>query len=192
MGLFDSIGDIFKTRSTYGLNKILPGAPDQENGPDYSSAFNDYDKQREAQAADAARFRSSIPTLNQQAGTIQGEEGRQGLARKLTDIKRSASSRGLLYSGIKQGADQEVASSTASDLANKSYSTNKSLENQAQKMENSAIESGMKGLEAKQQAAQQSYQMALQRRQAQQQGQAGLLGGVGSLAGAALGGQMKG
>ena len=92
-----------------------------------------------------------------------------------------------MYSGIKQGADSEAASQTASDLSSQAYGTNQALENQAKNMENTAINAGFAELGAKSEAADKAYNMALKRRQMQAEGQAGLLGGLGAFGGLGIG-----
>jgi len=187
MGIFQDPLRLGQAYTTKGTTELLRLGKDKTAAPDYSQAFRGYEDQRKAAQADAANFRSSMPGLNQMATSQQGEEGRLGLAKKLTDIKRGASSRGLLYSGIKQGADQEAATGLASELSGQAYSTNQALENQAKQMEDQAVDAGLNEQNMKQKANQQAYQTALQRRQENQAGLGSLMGGAGSLFGSILG-----
>lgn len=188
MGIFDTGvrgAQAYGSRGASELFRLgLPG--DDTPTPDYTSSLNDYTKQRQAAQADASSFRNSIPGLNQSITAQQGETGRQGLAKKLTDIKNGANSRGLLYSGVKQSADAEAAGQTASTLSNQAYQTNQGLEQQAQGLENTAMDAGMKEQQMRQQMNDSAYQTALKRKQENQAGMSSLMGGAGSLIGAGM------
>lgn len=128
--------------------------------------------------------------VNTQKGLAKqeyGSDARRQLAENLTQIRRGAAQRGLSNSGIRAGAEQEVKSQTAGQLADYTARVNQAA---ADKLSGLSQERANIGLQKYQMAADQSaqaYQQALAKN-AQQRSMASNIGGaLGSLGGAVAG-----
>lgn len=119
---------------------------------------------------------------------IESAEKRR-LAEGLAGIKSGAQSRGLLYSGARQRAEGEQYADTASNLAQQRMSINKSFLDQANQMENEALQSNLDARASKQQQEDMLYQRALEQYRQRNQAIGGLASGAGGLIGTILGGK---
>lgn len=141
-----------------------------------------------ARAAEQARqFRAESAGMAQQQGQQAEDKSRRGLAEQISGIKQGASQRGLLYSGLRSGAESNAASGAQSDLAAQRAQINQNLEDTAQGMEQGALQSGMQRYGNQLQESSDTYQQALQRMKDQQSQQSGILGAAGSVGGMLLG-----
>ena len=126
--------------------------------------------------------------LNQQKAQMMaqyGEGSRGALAKQISGIRSGMSSRGLLYSGLRQGAEQEAQGQSAAQSADYQARLNQS---QADKMGEFQQEAANQGLQQYQDDTTQAfsdYSNAIAKRK-QRSGLMGQLGsGIGALAGAA-------
>lgn len=113
-----------------------------------------------------------------------GDSARTQLAQKLGQVRSSANSRGLLYSGLRQGAEGGARAQSAGALAGKRSEINNASDEQMTGLTNQAAQQGIQtyGNQIKNNA--QDYQDALARYK-QKSGALGALGqGLGALGGA--------
>lgn len=141
---------------------------------------------RTRQSRAASDFRTNQAGMQEEQDRSSRMDARSELARDLAQNRKGASSRGLLYSGLKQAADVGAESGMAASVAQNRAATAAQLENQARGLEDQAANTGISLQMNKQGIADNSYAMALQNRQAQLQAQGALGGAVGTVAGSAL------
>lgn len=131
----------------------------------------------------ATDFRASMPQKQQQYGKMAEDQSRQALAQQMHQIGQSANQRGLLYSGIKTGAESGAAAQNSGELANKKSQINQELEGQAQELENRAITGAMNAEKSQQETYNQAYQSALGRKSLGGKVMGNVAGGIGSALG---------
>lgn len=135
----------------------------------------------------AKEFRSSLPGMQQEAGGVAENQSKRQLAGDLVRNKQNASSRGLLYSGVKQMGDASAQAQSQAGLNAKKFSVNKELEGQANEAEQQAIKAAQDQQNLESDLRGQMYDVALSNANAKR-GALGALGGaVGSAVGAGLG-----
>jgi hypothetical protein len=136
----------------------------------------------------ASQFRAGMGQMRAEQENIAGEQARSGLAGQIAQNKAGFNQRGLLYSGMKQGADIDAASQSAANLAQQKVQIGQGLESQAQDLENQAMGAGMSvaGLQSQQLAQKMAFD------QAKQAQRGAVLGGLFSAAGQIGGGYMGG
>lgn len=135
----------------------------------------------------AGEFRNNIPGMAEEQTAHAADTGRRELAANLAGNKEGASRRGLLYSGLKQGADLDAHSAYAAGLASKRASINADLEDKATQMEDAAIGGAFDDQKTQQSAYDQAFQQRQARNASRNQAIGQLGGGLGSLAGGLLG-----
>lgn len=95
---------------------------------------------------------------------LYGEQSREALGNSLTQNKKSASSRGLLYSGIKQGADASARGQQAGDVASYTQRTNRAADDEMGSLSSEAAASGLKSYGENIVTSQDAYADALERK----------------------------
>lgn len=121
-------------------------------------------------------------TLNNQAG----EAARQGYNNATGNVKKSANSRGLLYSGLEQGGEAAAGTQAAGAAANQVVQNNMGLSNMANGANNALMQNGMAAWQGQNQSNTGAYGNAVSG-YSSQEGQIGSgIGGALSLGGLAL------
>lgn len=149
MGLFDGI----KKAVTSSMNPLSGGvmglAGDLAAGKqgDLGGNFPQIDERvgqlNDEQRSEAGRFRNDLPGLKEQQFNLARDQAAQGLKGQTRDIRQGASSRGLLYSGLRQGAENAAQGSASSGLSAQREAINRKLGQQANEMDQSSIQSGV-------------------------------------------------
>lgn len=139
----------------------------------------------EGQRQHAKEYRNRIPQL---ADTFMGqiaEVNKKNLAAEIDQTQKNYNKRGLLYSTARVGAEGDARTRSAQDLATKRYDVNKQLEDQADQLDQQAIDSGFALASQGQQLAGQDAELqskyldvALQRQQQDMAGLANLTQGI--------------
>lgn len=145
-------------------------------------------QQKQKSLQDSAKqYRDNLGQTQQQMGNMSEESGRRDLAAKMGQIDSASNSRGLLYSGIKQGAQSDASANYANTLANQRAQINQSTNDTANQMDNAGISAGFQTQQLGQQQADEDYQRELNRRNFYQ-GRSEAIGGLlGKAGGTALG-----
>ncbi len=146
-------------------------------------------------AGQAQAYRKNMPASADTASGLTSEQRRLDLARQLQSNAAGASARGLLYSGLKQNADQMSAADYAGNMANDRARINQEMESRATGMEDQAIQQAQKLQELESKANAQAYKDALAQRQQRMQEAKGTGAGIGSVfgsAGSGVGGALGG
>ena len=173
MGLFDFLGG---------------GNAQKGNSGERDAAFASVDDQRSKLFDQATEARRRKPQQIYKAMDVFGENQKRGLASQMAQIDQGASGRGLLYSGLRDGAQANANSQYASEMANKRVQVNTEAEDQVMKMEDSAAQAGFAQQKAQDDAAKSAYDQAVLKRQGDLQTKGQILGLAGRGAGMAAGG----
>jgi hypothetical protein len=181
------MGGIVSGAMDFGKKSTILGLPDLLSGEDPNIQAPQVDdrlkKIRDAQIEQARTYRANLPLEKERQGELAGNDSRLALSQKLNDIKQNASSRGLLYSGLRQGAESGAAAQAGGDLAAQREAINQRLEGQGNAFDTQAIQTGM-GVANQQQGMNDFvYNQALAQRQQKSQAMGGLGEGLGALAG---------
>lgn len=139
-------------------------------------------------SGEAQAFRDKLPQYKDEAFRVQEDSAKQGLAGDLAGVRKAANSRGLLYSGLRDGAEAGTLGDFYANQSAEKAKINQSAEDVARGMEEKAIGMGMENQQQQQAAQDRIYDMALQARAGKQAGQGGIMGAVGKLGGGLLGG----
>lgn len=138
---------------------------------------------RQKMVAQAQAYRANLPGLQEKMGSGVADQGRRGLAEQMSGIKTASNKRGLLYSGLRQGAQTGAQAQMAGNVAGQRAQINQDTESQAQKMEQAAAQSGLVARGQQIETADNAYNEALQKHSAgREQAQA-----IGSAAGQGAG-----
>lgn len=178
----------------YGRPKMSD--PNYDATADETNARQKFDEAQTYQtglANQAKTYRQNLPGTQGELFNQASDVGKRGLAQSIAQTRSSASSRGLLNSGIRQGAESNNYGNYLSGLSSSRAGINKETEANAQGMENSAVQAGT-NLQQQRQAMEdaiysrqmQQYENATKQREADK----GLLGGLGSSVGGAFGSYM--
>jgi hypothetical protein len=122
----------------------------------------------------AKQYRSGMAMRQDQMMTGQGEEIRRGLADQISGIRQNANSRGLLYSGLGQAAQQEARSGASAQLQAARARINEHTNAQADAYDKMALEGSlenqdriMQQAQSRQAEADAAYDVALRKRMSQ-------------------------
>lgn len=133
-----------------------------------ASQVAEMEKLSRAQLQRASDFRKNLPSLAERQYGMAREQGLRGLADQIQGVRSGANRRGLLYSGLRQGAEGAARAGAAGELAQARAGINQNLENQAQQFEQQAVGAGLGDLGYKTDQATSAYQQALKNRQLKQ------------------------
>lgn len=142
---------------------------------------------RSQMSGEAQKFRKDLP------GLVEGEKrglestANQALERGTKQTRQNYNRRGLLYSGLRQGAEQTVKGNVASTLARQIADVNKQYQDLASSKENVAANVGLQGYGEALQRANQLYDSQQANSVARNQALQQFGSGIGYLAGSAYG-----
>ena len=146
------------------------------------------------QARGAKDYRQKLPGTQESMMHQASDVGRRGLAEGIVDARRASSSRGLLFSGLRQGAEAGAASDYLSGLSQARSGINEQTNSLADQMSAQAKQSGVGAQQAQQGLADAIYNRQMQQfgiaRDEQGKRQAALGQATGGLA--SLGGMLAG
>lgn len=164
-------------------NKLLGGGEKQSAESQHAAVDPVLVEQRNRMGDYASQFANNLGDYKGEQIRQAGEGSRRDLSARLADVTTAANQRGLLYSGLKQGAEQDERASAASDLAGTTSDINRTAEEQSRQMTQQDIQAGMGLRNALNQRAQNVYNLS-QEQEAQRGGLLkGLGGSVGTIAG---------
>lgn len=140
------------------------------------------------QAEQAKQFRAQLPQYNQTKFQREEDVGKTQLGGALQGSRQGFSQRGLLYSGLRSGAEAGARGNMASQLAGRRRALTLEGEQQAGGLEQQALDTGM-GLSD---IRQQQSAMENQINAARQQRKEGVIKNIGSSVGSLFGGAVGG
>ena len=134
----------------------------------------------------ASDFEAAAPGLKD--STFQGVAGqeRRRLAGELSGIRGNASSRGLLYSGLRQGSEAKARGESESNLAGQKQGINSAIDEQSQKLKEAPLRSGLSLAEMQNNISNQAMSNALANMQTRQAGYSQMGSAIGQGVGAAM------
>jgi hypothetical protein len=100
-------------------------------------------KLSDQQLKDSQDFQAQDGGLKQSQGNMAADASNMGLAQTGDAINKNANSRGLLYSGLRQGAMAKAQGGAATELSGKQADINSNVTQQVQQMNNQALQSQM-------------------------------------------------
>lgn len=148
-----------------------------------------FDQAPETRAArQAEEFSKRAPKLKEEMAQGAEAETKRQLASGLAQTRQNASSRGLLYSGIRQGTESTQRGMAGAQMAQARADINESVDEQVAKMRQGAIGAGFKAYDSAVAQAQADYNSALKNYK-NRNAMIGQIGGaLGMAGGMALGG----
>lgn len=156
------------------------------------AAANEVRGQLNKQAKD---YRSKVPQIQEQTFNPVADESRRALAGQISGIRTSANSRGLLYSGLRQGSESQARGDMSAGLAAKRAQINEHTNAQADAYDTMAQQGNadqqnmiMDEAKRRQGNADEVYNQALARRSGKQAITNSAFQAGGQIAGAAAGG----
>jgi hypothetical protein len=146
---------------------------------------------RNKQLQTAQDYRAKLGQTKQEYGDIAAEGIRGDISQGLKGIKQGASSRGLLYSGLRGGEEANLQTGGASRLAGAQKGINESTENQANAYDAAALGQNYQGTQAGFGPSDIAYNAAIRQRQGNLESQKQLGQGLGLLGGTYLGSRQQ-
>lgn len=136
------------------------------------------------------RFKDNEPSLTQDLYSNETEKANRKLADTGRNIRAGASQRGLLYSGLREGAEGAARGQSATDLASSKANINEQMMDTRYRLGSMAAASGLDVNAQELERSQARYNLAL--RQAGQRADVlgGVFGAAGLIGGAALASKM--
>lgn len=104
--------------------------------------INDMNEEVRAQARS---FRAGLPQYKDEQYGLVAREGAKNLENNLNTIQRSSNQRGLLYSGLRRGAEVGARGAMAATLAQQRADINRSADRLADSYDNTAANIGLAG-----------------------------------------------
>lgn len=146
-------------------------------------------KLRDELTDEAKKFRSNIGNYANEQYSLLQQDADQALKEGIKNTRRNFNSRGLLYSGLRQGAEGDIRSQVASGLSGGRVQINKDLEDSASAKERQAASVGLQSYGAALQSAENLYNAQLQNAILRRKALSSLGAGLGYAAGAYYGGK---
>lgn len=141
---------------------------------------------RNAQLEQAQKFRAGLPQEQEKQAADATAEAKRSLVGQMKQIRTGANSRGLLYSGLKTGAEAGAKAESASGLSKQIAMQNRQLEEQAQALESGAITGNYTPVAQQQQIENINFNNQIRENLARNQAIGNLFGGIGSMGGLLL------
>lgn len=182
-----------KLKAGEGMEKGMYGLGGQLQDKYWRESLNPLIEQQKTRTKERAeqKMAQEKAALDSQKGRMvsqYGDQARMGLARDLAGARSAASSRGLLYSGLRRGAEADLRGQAGGQMAQYRQNVNQSQADKLGQFQGQQAERGVAryGMDAQRNLG--AYQDALQQRGQKRAQGASIGGGLGSLAGAVLGG----
>lgn len=140
-----------------------------------------------AMTKQAVDYRNQLPGMKETAFSGVAGDARRGLSQQLAGVTQGAQSRGLLYSGLKQGAQQQAIGQTAGALAGARGQINQQYEDQARSRETAARTGNIQDMGTAVKNDADIYGQAMENVKARQGVGAAVGSAVGTVAGGLLG-----
>ena len=138
---------------------------------------------RQQQTQKAKEMRQNMGGLQKENQMQVQNQGREELARQMSGVRQNFGTRGLLYSGLRRGAESQAAGNVAAQGAGQIAQNNQLLTGQLEQAEGNAIQTGLQEQALKQQEADRAYETALANRANRNNVLGSLVGAGSSVAG---------
>jgi hypothetical protein len=175
-------GNLISSAANLGSKHKDPGAP--APAPAAPSGISPHQSQIDY----AKQFEKDLPGLeNKLMGNLGSQVGEQ-MGAQIQSTRENASSRGLLHSGLRQGAEQSVRAKASTTLGQGRQALGQALRDQSKSLKDQAVQSGLDVQRSSQQMADIAYQDALASMANKNAGISGLMGAGGAILGGIYGG----
>ncbi len=142
---------------------------------------------RDQRIKEASDFRSNLPGYEKDASQNLANQSRRQLAGDIATNNMSSNRRGLLGSGLNQAANAQASGRAATGYASANQGMVNQLQDQADQMEQSAINNGYQYWQSSKAIQDSAYNAALSNMLAARSGTTALIGAGAKVGGAALG-----
>lgn len=188
MGLFDfTLGTQKNLVGTTGIFNGHQEEPDSPGEAARKANAEELKQQREALQSRANSFRQGLPQYKEALGAQAQDQGTRELQGQTSGINRNMNQRGLLYSGLNQGAQAGAGSAYASALAKRRSQINEQSDSIADQMDQRSIDAGFQEQQLRAAAAKAAYEQQVQNKQNEDKSRGSLFGALGSLGGSLFG-----
>lgn len=134
----------------------------------------------------AKEYRTNLQGHTDQLAVAGQDKARRGLAQAMSGINTAANRRGLLYSGLRQGANAQAQGQYASGLSDARAQANEQGQQRAQALEDRTVDRGLEAQRSAMGHANRDYDTALRNRERDQAFRGSIFNSVGSVAGGLL------
>lgn len=186
------MGFLDKLKSTYDASTYVKGAgkmlgigqtPEVDAGPG-AEGLRD---QMQKQTAYAKQLQQSSPGLMERQAAIQRGSARGALANAMAGNRQNFQSRGLLFSGLRKGAEGGIQSEVGSNLAGGIAGSNRAVMDQVNEARQNAIQTGQRVADIEQQRESNRMNAMMEALGKRGQALSSLGSGLGSAAGTVAG-----
>jgi len=158
--------------------------PYEESRKRYTEAL---EAQRQKIAGTAAEYEKKMPGMKERAFGAVENTGRKQAGEEIKDIRKGTQRRGLLYSGLREGAEAGAIGGMQSRVAQQESQIADEMEGRKQELQEASATAGLNKLAAEAGLATGDVNMTLQNALARRQSMSSLMGGIGGIAGSYLG-----
>lgn len=145
-------------------------------------------KAMKAQESEADKFAQNLPKFEEEIGSDIMGTTKKAIAQGQAGIAQSASRRGLLHSGLRQGAQKDVETKGLLSAGQQMAGVSESLQNQRRKMQDVLADMRLDKWQQDVQEADAAYKRALADYQSSSNMWSSILGAGGAVAGGLIGG----
>lgn len=138
------------------------------------------------------KFRKEAPAIQEKGIGAIGDEERKSAKAGIQDIRKNASSRGLLYSGLRQGAEAGKISESQGRIASRAADLSDQIEQQKDFLDQQAVDAGLNKQGAELGIGQRDFANNLKAAQERTSGIKKIAGMIGKTGGMAMGGAFSG
>lgn len=169
------------------------GQPEVDPYDEKRKAYFDALESQRARMADMSdKFRKEAPGIQAKGEAAIGDEERKAAKEGIQDIRKGASRRGLLYSGLRQGAEAGRIGESQSRIAGRAAELNDQIESTKQAFDAQAVQAGINQKAAQAGIAGQDYTSSLEKALEKRKALSGIGKSLGSMGGMAAGGAFGG
>lgn len=155
----------------------------------YWNALDPATQLKEQAGTEAYKFRQNLGGMQNEAQDDIKSQAGQALDEGIRSTRQGANSRGLLYSGLRQGAEQGVRGRVANAMAGQISQSNRGLANEADAKDRAVASMGLASAQQAQDAASRASEMSAQNAIGRAQQMQQLSGLIGYGFGQAMGGR---
>lgn len=177
-------GELIKQAGSGGGGNVAPVDPYEQQRKRYIEAL---EAQRKKISGVASEYEKSMPGMKERAFGAAADVGRKEVGQEIGNIRKGTQRRGLLYSGLREGAEAGAVGDMQSRVASQQSQIADEMENRRQELQDAAAQAGLGKMAAEAGLASGDINMTLQNALARRQAMGSLLGGIGGLAGAYIG-----
>jgi len=201
MGIFSSIGNAVKSVAGYSVPGLAIGAvtgtgpvfggdkgPQQDPMAAARASYVGKLEERRKQLQDNLdKYNKEMPGMRERMVGAVGDEERSQADTNIKNIRKDATQRGLLYSGLREGQEAGAVGGANKRIAGKTMGINQDLEDRRLALQDMVTGAGLDKAAAEAGIAGQNYESDLGKSLEKRRQMSSIMGAGGALGGAALG-----